>query len=76
MRVKNKKRERAAAWQTQSIQFNPSSRNNTIKFINKPLSNIDLLLWVKQLGIKCFSGIYSRDILPKKIHKLETGKLI
>ena len=57
----------------QPIQFNPNSRNSTVKFINKPLSNIDLLQWVKQLGIKYFRGIYSRDNLPDKIRKLETG---
>ena len=67
-----KKRTRAASWQKQSIQFNPNSRYNTIKFINKPLPNIDLLHWVKQLGIKYFRGIYSGDILPEKIHRLET----
>ena len=66
---KKKNRTRAAAWQKQSIQF----RNNTIKFINKPLSNIDLLHRVKQLGIKCFGGIYNRNILPEKIYRLETG---
>ena len=37
------------------------------------MSNIDLLHWIKQLGIKYFRGIYSRDILPEKIHRLETG---
>ena len=68
-----KKRTGAAARQKQSIQFNPNCRNNTIKFINKPLSNIDLLHWVRQLGIKYFRGIYSRDNLPEKIHRLETG---
>ena len=68
-----KKRTGAATRQKQSIQFNPNSRNNTVRFINKPLSNIDLLQWVKQLGIKYFRGIYSRDKLPQKIHKLETG---
>ena len=68
-----KKRRGAAARQKQSIQLNPNYRNNTIKFINKPLSNIDLLHWVKQLGIKYFGGIYSRDNLPGKIHRLETG---
>ena len=61
---------RTAAWQKKSIQFNP---NNTLKYINKPLSNIDLSHWVKQLGIKYFRGIYSRDILSEKIHRLETG---
>ena len=62
-----------AARQKQPIQFNPNSRNNTVRFISKPLSNIDLLQWVKQLGIKYFRGIYSRNNLPQKIHKLETG---
>ena len=71
--VKKKKRKGTAARQKQSIQFNPSSRNNIVRIINKPLSNIDLLQWVKQLGIKHFRGIYSRDNLPDKIHKLETG---
>ena len=71
--VKKKKGKGTAARQKQSIQFNPNSRNNTVRFINKPLSNIDLLQWVKQLGIKYFRGIYSRDNLPGKIHKLETG---
>ena len=37
------------------------------------MSNIDLLHWVNQIGIKYFRGIYSRDILPEKIHRLETG---
>ena len=37
------------------------------------MSNIDLLHWVNQIGIKYFRDIYSRDILPEKIHRLETG---
>ena len=73
VKKKKKKGKGTAAREKQSIQFNPNSRNNTIKFINKPLSNIDLLQWVTQLGIKYFRGIYSRDNLPNKIHKLETG---
>ena len=32
-----------------------------------------MLQWVTQLGIKYFRGIYSRDNLPNKIHKLERG---
>ena len=71
--VKKKKGKGTAARQKQPIQFNPNSRNNTVRFINKPLSNIDLLQWVAQLGIKYFRGIYSRDNLPDKIHKWETG---
>ena len=70
---KRKKGKGTAARPKQSIQFNPNSRNNTIRFINKPLSNIDLLQWVTLLGIKYFRGIYSRDNLPERIHKLETG---
>ena len=70
---KKRKGKGITARQKQSIQFNPSSRNNTVRFINKPLSKINLLQWVKQLGIKYFRGIYSRDNLPQKIHRLETG---
>ena len=35
----------------------------------KPLSNFDLMEWIKILSIKNFRGIYSRDGLPKKIKK-------
>ena len=35
----------------------------------KPLSNFDLMEWVKTLGIKHLRGIYSRDRLPNKIKK-------
>ena len=41
--------------------------------MNKPLSNYDLLNWVKKLGIKHFRGVYSRDALPIKILKNEVG---
>ena len=47
--------------------------SRSIRFINKPLSNIDLLNWVKKLGIKHFRGIYSRDALPPKMLKNEVG---
>ena len=33
------------------------------------MSNFDLFDWVKKLGIKHFSDIYSRHKLPKKIRK-------
>ena len=35
----------------------------------KPLSNFDLMEWVKKLGLKHFRGIFSRDNLPQKIKK-------
>ena len=44
-----------------------------MKFINKPLSNFDIKQWVKQLGIKHFRGIYSRDTLPNQILNNEVG---
>ena len=73
---KKKKKGKGKGTELNGLFFpssNPNSRNNTIRFIKKPLSNIDLLQWVTQLGIKYFRGIYSRDNLPQKIHKLETG---
>ena len=49
MGVKKKKKGKwTAARQKQPIQFNPNSRNNTVRFINKLLSNIDLSQWVTQ----------------------------
>ena len=41
--------------------------------MNKPLSNFDLLKWVKKLGIKHFRGIYSKDTLPGRIKRNEVG---
>ena len=66
-----KKRQRAASRKKQSIQQHPNTRSNSVKFVNKPLSNFDLLNWVKKLGIKHFRGVYSRDALPTKILKNE-----
>ena len=49
------------------------TRKNNIKFINKPLSNFDLMDWAIKLGIKHFRGIYSRDNLPAIMKKNECG---
>ena len=38
-------------------------------FVIKPLSNFDLMDWVKKLGIKHLREVYSRDGLPRKIRK-------
>ena len=37
------------------------------------MSNFDLINWVKQLGIKHFRDIYSRDNLPNQINEPEVG---
>ena len=47
----------------------PSLNHSKLHFVIKPLSNYDLMDWVKRLGIKHFRGIYSRDKLPNKIKK-------
>ena len=70
---KGQKGQRSASWKKQSVQKRSSSQHSIISFINKPLSNIDLLNWVKKLGIKHFRGIHSRDGLPKQIKMNECG---
>ena len=42
-------------------------------FVNKPLSNYDLKNWVKQLGIKYFRVVFSKDVLPTQIKNKECG---
>ena len=69
----SKKGARPASRKKQSIQQHPITRGNILRFINKPLSNFDLLNWVKKLGIKHFRGIYSRDSLPMRILQYEVG---
>ena len=69
----SQKGRRSASRKKQSIQRHPITRNNSVNFVNKPLSNFNLLNWVQKLGIKHFRGVYSRDGLPKRIKKKECG---
>ena len=69
----SKKRRGSASRKKQSIQKRSSSKHSIVSFVNKPLSNFDLLNWVKKLGIKHFRGIYSRDALPDRIKRNEVG---
>ena len=63
---KKDKKQRLASGKKQSIQLNSHTR---LHFVIKPLSNFDLMEWVKKLGLRHFRGIYSRDQLPQKIQK-------
>ena len=63
---KKAQRQRFATGKKQPIQLNS---HNRLHFVIKPLSNFDLMEWVKKLGIKHLRGIYSRDRLPQKIKK-------
>ena len=63
---KKAQRQRSVAWKKQPIQLNSHNRRH---FVIKPLSNFDLMEWVKKLGLRHFRGIYSRDNLPQKIKK-------
>ena len=58
------KGKRSSARSKQSIQQHSVGWSH---FVNKPLSNYDLKNWVKQLGIKYFRGVFSKDVLPKQI---------
>ena len=68
---KKVKRKRNTSGKRQPIQLDSHSGNNSInkKFVIKPLSNFDLIDWIKKLGIKHLKGIYSRDGLPREIKK-------
>ena len=67
MGVKKKvQRQGSTIRKKQPIQLNSHTRNH---FVIKPLSNFDLMEWVKKLGIKHLRGIYSRDGLPNRIRK-------
>lgn len=39
----------------------------------RPLTNIDLIIYAKELKIPHFRGVFMRDNLPRKIRKLECG---
>ena len=40
---------------------------------NKILTNFDLIDYVKKLNISNFRGVFMRDTLPKRPHKIECG---
>ena len=69
-KAKQKRGERPSIWTKQSIQKYSINRN---RFLNKPLSNYDIKDWVKQLGIKHFRGVFSKDVLPTQIKNKECG---
>ena len=64
------KGKRSSTRPKRSIQSNTITRSY---FINKPLSNHDLTDWVKQLGIKYFRGVFSKDMLRTQIKNKECG---
>ena len=63
---KKDQRSGSVAGKKQPTQLNSLNRRH---FVVKPLSNFDLMEWIKKLGIKHLRGIYSRDRLPNKIKK-------
>ena len=67
---RKKEGKRYSARPKQSLQQNSITRSY---FVNKPLSNYDIKDWVKQLGIKHFRGVFSKDVLPTQIKNKECG---
>ena len=66
MGVKKKvqvQRKRSSSRKKQPIQLDSHNRRH---FVIKPLSNFDLMEWIKKLGIKHLRGIYR---LPNRIRK-------
>ena len=53
------------------IQLSASSRSNILKptFINIPISNFDIINWVRYLRIKNFNGVLSRDKIDGQTKK-------
>ena len=66
---KKKKKRNQKKGKGFAVQKQSNFGNNTVKFINKPRSNFDLIDWFKKLNIKHFRSINSRENLPSKIQK-------
>lgn len=56
-----------------SIKRRAIKKKAQIKFPQRALTNIDLIKYVKILGIPNFKGVYMRTHLPKKIKLVECG---
>ena len=76
---KIQKRRRTSAGIEKPIQQHPNSRGDIVsaklseakprpKFVNKPLSNFDLLKWIDFLKIPNFKGIFARDEVRPQEH--------
>lgn len=44
-----------------------------MKLPSRPLTNYDLINYIKKLKIHNFRGVFMRDDLPRKIHRNECG---
>lgn len=49
------------------------SKKRLRRLPRRPLTELDLLKYVKLWNINKFRGIFSRNLLPKRIHKIEKG---
>ena len=68
-----KKRIRSSFRTKQSIQSNTfvvGSVVNKPEFINHPISNFEIINWVKYLNIKNFKGVISRYEIPTKVKNI------
>ena len=67
IKKKDKKRKRSSIRPQFTIQKRTNYRNNIVnklKFKNEPISNFDILAWLKYLKVKNFNKIISRDEIP------------
>ena len=46
------------------------------EFINHPISNFEIMYWVKYLNIKNFIGVLSRDEIPTKVKIYQVNVLL
>ena len=70
---KKKKGERYTIGKKQPLQKHPPFKHSVLKFVNIPLSNFNLMDWIKKLKIKHFRGVFSRDTSPNQINEPEVG---
>lgn len=49
------------------------SKKLPMKLPHRPLTNVDIIKYVKKLNIPKFRGTFMRNDLPKKVHTFESG---
>ena len=57
------KRTRHFVWPKQRLSRRPVAQYPLLKFVDEPISNIDLMKWIEKMHINNFGGVYAKDEL-------------
>ena len=75
-KIKERSRGFVREFEKQSLSKRTPFKHLILKFVDEPISNIDLLKWIDKMGIDRFGGVYSKDQLKTDMIKDNTFYII